>query len=179
MTEEHQNIDKHCVTNMSTENRLAYPKLFKCTLYCDLNLINHRNVKSDVSSAANPCRRFFQLEARIIAAALQLLGKCEMDEQPTQNVLEGGTDATKQEDYFRKLAALVVHTLSLTRYPCRFLGCSKSFAHDGKIRREHEASHNPPLVISYLNDAHVFDTMESKENKEGDDMLAYQTSLIA
>ena len=47
----------------------------KCTMYSDRNLINRRNVKSDVSSAANPCRRFFQLEveARIIGAAVKVI----------------------------------------------------------------------------------------------------------
>jgi hypothetical protein len=44
-------------------------------MYSDRNLINQRNVKSDVSSAANPCRRFFELEveARIIAAAVKVI----------------------------------------------------------------------------------------------------------
>ncbi len=46
----------------------------KCTLYSDRNLVNRRNVKSDVSAAANPCRRFFQMEveARITAAAVKV-----------------------------------------------------------------------------------------------------------
>ena len=34
------------------------------------------------------------------------------------------------------------------RYPCRAPGCSKTFAHGGKSRRNHEASHNPPVVIA-------------------------------
>lgn len=49
--------------------QVAFSKLFsgasahdKCTLYSDRNLINRRNVKGDVSAAANPCRRFFILE---------------------------------------------------------------------------------------------------------------------
>ena len=29
------------------------------------------------------------------------------------------------------------------RYPCRANGCPKTFAHDGKLRTDHEASHNP------------------------------------
>ena len=48
----------------------------KCTLYSDRNLINRRNVKSDVSSAVNACRAFFQLEveARVVAGCLLVLG---------------------------------------------------------------------------------------------------------
>ncbi len=34
------------------------------------------------------------------------------------------------------------------RYPCRAHGCGKTFAHDGKLRRMHEASHNPPVDVS-------------------------------
>ncbi len=43
-------------------------------MYSDRNLANRRNVKSDVSAAANPCRRFFQMEveARITAAAVKV-----------------------------------------------------------------------------------------------------------
>ena len=48
----------------------------KCTLYSDRNLINRRNVKSDVDSAVNADRRFFELEvkARVVAAAMMELG---------------------------------------------------------------------------------------------------------
>lgn len=34
------------------------------------------------------------------------------------------------------------------RFPCRFPGCSFSFKYDGTSRRKHEASHNPPLLVS-------------------------------
>ena len=34
------------------------------------------------------------------------------------------------------------------RFPCRFPGCDYSFKHDGDSRRRHEATHNPPPVIS-------------------------------
>ena len=33
------------------------------------------------------------------------------------------------------------------RFPCRFPGCSKTYAVDGKRRKDHEASHDPPVVI--------------------------------
>ena len=48
----------------------------KCTIHSDRNLGNRRNVKGDVTAAANACRRFFvlEVEARIIAATLQIMG---------------------------------------------------------------------------------------------------------
>ena len=44
-------------------------------MFGDRNLINHRNVKSDIDSAVNPCRKFFKLEvnSRLIAAAMKIL----------------------------------------------------------------------------------------------------------
>lgn len=63
------------------------------------------------------------------------------------------------------------------RYPCRAPGCSKTFAHDGKLRRDHEAQHNPPVIIdgpsvSMLTvDSHISDDKR-------DDMLAYQKALL-
>lgn len=55
----------------------------KCTLFSDRNLINRRNVKQDVTAAANACRRFFILavEARIIAAALHILEMNSIDDK--------------------------------------------------------------------------------------------------
>ena len=55
-------------------------------MFSDTNLINRRNVKGDVTAAANACRGFFQLEveSRVIAAALQLLGMSSIYvEEPT------------------------------------------------------------------------------------------------
>ena len=44
-------------------------------MYSDKNLINRRNVKSDVASAVNACRKFFEIEieARVVAAGLCVL----------------------------------------------------------------------------------------------------------
>ncbi len=33
------------------------------------------------------------------------------------------------------------------RYPCRFPNCDKTYAKDGKRRRDHEASHVPPVCV--------------------------------
>ena len=59
--------------------------------------MNHRNVKGDVTAAANACRRFFQLEveAHIIAAAIELLGITSLeDEILTKNLLPNPDGAT-------------------------------------------------------------------------------------
>ena len=61
------------------------------------------------------------------------------------------------------------------RYPCRAPGCSKTFAHSGKSRRNHEASHNLPVVIAEPN-IPVLDAKSPPEEK--DDMLSYQKPLL-
>ena len=82
-----------------------------CTMYSDRNLVNRRNVKSDVSAAANACRRFFQLEveARIIAAALSILGMKKMDdEKPIRNMFEGTSTTDNKKSYLHHISSLVV-----------------------------------------------------------------------
>ena len=170
-------------------------------------------MKGDVTAAANPCRRFFQLEVetRIIAAALKILGLNSLDpkEKPTKNVFPNQEDAsTKQEKkhYLRKIATLVVDEFVIDqernrkimqsvqlleheqqakeqeidaegRYPCRSSGCTKTFAHDGKLRRDHEARHNPPVVIHGPSSNFLTIDSETSEDKR-DDMFAYQKALL-
>lgn len=52
----------------------------KCTLFCDQNKINCRNVKSDATSAYSPDKVMFILavKAWIVVAALNVLGMCDI-----------------------------------------------------------------------------------------------------
>lgn len=168
-------------------------------------MVNRRNVKGDVSAAANACRRFFQteVETRVIAATLKVLGMNSLDaKNPTQNVLVA-ENATKQakKACLRKIASIVVdqernenimrsaqvieheqhareqQVNAQERYPCRSPGCNKTFAHDGKLRRDHELKHNPPVVIDEPpTDIFVIDSKFTEDNK--DDMLSYQKALL-
>ena len=172
-------------------------------MYSDRNLINRRNVKSDVSSAANACRRFFTLEveARIVAAALHILGMTKMDDpEPTtpEFKLPSGQDHDAKKTYLGKVSASVVDQFVVDqkrncdvqeaakkhqrdqqknvygRYPCRYPGCSKSFVNPGKRRDDHEAGHVPPVSIE-SQDTHVLKPLSTHED---DDMLCYQRSLL-
>ena len=53
-------------------------------MYSDRNLINRRNVKADVHDAYTQCRDFFMLEfeARVVAAAMKILGMSSIDSTP-------------------------------------------------------------------------------------------------
>lgn len=63
------------------------------------------------------------------------------------------------------------------RFKCRAPGCNKDFAHDGKVRRDDEAKHNPPAVIDPIPfRLFVLDTLISEADR--DDMLSYQKALL-
>lgn len=175
--------------------------------------MNRRNVKSDVSGAVNACRRFFQLEVetRVVAAAMQYLGMTKMDDTPSAVSFpsESSTDAVKKA-FLNKVTTYVVDTFVVDhernrnikesvhkfelqskekpnpdgRYPCRFPGCSRTFVHNGKCRKEHEAGHNPPLVIDDNDDTSTDVFFKSSkedvdnDDKDRDDMLSYQKALL-
>ncbi len=97
--------------------QLAFQNLYsassgydKCTLYADRTLINRQNVKSDVSSAVNPCRQFFTLEvhARVIAATLKVLNMANLEEEP--GIPFPGDESSKEDkkNYLEFVCAKVV-----------------------------------------------------------------------
>lgn len=128
------------------------------------------------------------------------------DERPKQNVpppADATREAKK--GYLRRLAAGVVNTFVIDqlrnqavresvlvmqrqqevrqedvtpegRYKCRAPCCDKTFAHDGKLRRDHEAQHNPPVIVEQPATTFI---MNSPVNPgERDDMLSYQKALL-
>ena len=80
-------------------------------MYSDKNLINRRNVKSDVTSAVNAFRRFFEIEieARVVAAGLCVLEMDDVDGDPKHNTYDGPKDVRNEKKaYLRKIASKVV-----------------------------------------------------------------------
>lgn len=61
----------------------------QCTMYCDRNLINRRNVSVDVSKNVNATKQFVMLEinARIVAACMTELNIDEVDGKPSTSAL--------------------------------------------------------------------------------------------
>lgn len=213
-----EQFTKSC--NSSQFQQLAFSKFYsaasaadKCTMYSDRNLVNRRNVKGDVSKAANASRRFFQLEveARVVAAAMKVLGMMSLDASPSTNVFpfeDNATDSNKKS-YLNKIASLVVDTFVVDkernrsmeeavttaqqqqekpnangRFPCRFAGCPKTFAHAGKLRRDHEAQHSPPVDVGGKStdvfDIPSKDDIAAAQDDDGkkDDMLSYQKAFL-
>jgi hypothetical protein len=63
------------------------------------------------------------------------------------------------------------------RYKCRSPGCSSTFKHDGKRRRNHEQKHDPPPVVLEV----IFNDnadMPSPQPSEKDDLYNYSCCLI-
>ena len=78
-------------------------------MYSDRNLINRRNVKSDVSAAANACRRFFtiEVESRIIAATMSVLGIEKLDDEEFPLPINEMSTKDEKKTFLQKTAALV------------------------------------------------------------------------
>ena len=172
-------------------------------MYSDKNLVNRRNLKKDVTTAANACRRFFilEVEARIVAATLHVLGMKKIDDQePTTSTCKLSSNATVEDKkiYLNKVSALVVDQFVVDqkrnldveksvkkmqsdlqtdvygRYPCRYPGCSKTFANPGKLRKDHEEKHEPPVP----DESQGANILKSTLSHEDDDMLCYQRSHL-
>ena len=171
-------------------------------MFSDRNLINRRNVKSDVTAASNACRRFFaiEVESRIIGGALSVLEMTSLDEE---KVIFPNTEMASKEEkkrFLRKTATHVVDKFVIDqkrndkileavqviqqytearqqaanlkgRYPCRYQGCPKTFAHDGKVRREHESQHNPPPQVDDPELSNLICDLQIDE-QDRDDMFA-------
>lgn len=64
------------------------------------------------------------------------------------------------------------------RYPCRLPTCEVTFAKDGKRRRDHEASHTPPVQVEEpAVTATLPDPPSNEEKKKQDDMYQYNICL--
>ena len=117
--------------------------------------VNQINLKKDVTTAANACRRFFilEVEARIVAATLHVLGMKKIDDlEPThlhanshpmqllrtrrctltKYLLLWSTNLlwTKREILMWK-SQLRKCRVTYRHYPCRYPGRSKTFANSG------------------------------------------------
>ena len=66
------------------------------------------------------------------------------------------------------------------RFPCRFPGCSRSFKYNGRTRRNHELSHEPPVQVDNetLVTTSSVCTTPPKESKPGDDVYNYNCALM-
>lgn len=67
------------------------------------------------------------------------------------------------------------------RFPCRFPGCNKSFKYNGKTRRNHELSHEPPVQVddpTLVATTTPTCTTPLQESKPGDDVYNYNYALM-
>ena len=128
-------------------------------------------MSKEVDKKFSACKQFFllEIEARVVAATLDYMEICRLDDTPDEEVLPSSlTDASDetQAAFLKKIAndvvdnyiinedniAILMEDLEKHRYndvgkldngrfACRFNSCSKTFAHDGKRRIAHEKTH--------------------------------------
>ena len=86
-------------------------------MYSDRNLINRRNVREDVHQAYTQCKEFFilEFEARVVAAAFQILGMSSLDDIPglcplPQPNKEGKIPDVLGKLYLHKVAKAILDT---------------------------------------------------------------------
>ena len=79
----------------------------------------------------------------------------------------------------------LLNTQQLTqdgKFPCRFQGCPKSFKYDGKSRRSHEMTHNPPPEIPAQQPVSVSSCSKSRPSTTRaelkDDVFNYNCGLL-
>ncbi len=69
------------------------------------------------------------------------------------------------------------------RFLCRFPGCSKTFKYNGKSRRKHEQSHNPPITTSVADTSVHSDVSSYKPTTSTtqivDDVFNYNAALLS
>jgi hypothetical protein len=158
-------------------------------------------VVEEVKNKFSACKQFFnmEIEARVVAAALNILEINTTDDKPAENFvppsLETASLATKRE-FLKDLSSRIVDKFILHedkvntlikdlenykgssdsngRYPCRYPGCTKTFSHDGKRCISHEKTHglHEQTSQSTLHN----DTSIASKNR--DDMLNYQYALL-
>ena len=65
------------------------------------------------------------------------------------------------------------------RYPCRFRGCQASFKYDGRSRRLHELTHDPPPEIKEVPQLASTHPSQAEENEATkDDVFDYHCSMM-
>lgn len=150
------------------------------------------------------------MKARLIAAAMQLVGVKNVDDKPSDEVLLShlpNAGNAEKKAYLRKLATEVVDNFVLRReeietaldnllnamdeearirrgqdesghFICKFPGCDKTFAHNGKRLRDHEATHVAPVSVDDSENQQAVTGAVPPKSPEKDDMFNYQCSFL-
>jgi hypothetical protein len=160
--------------------------------------VNRRNVTNEVDKNFSACKQFFrmEIEARVVAAALDCMGMTCIEDTPPENILPPSlvkATVEVQRKFLRDLVFRVVDTYIVNeknidahieeleqeskfnegrlpdgRFGCRFPGCKKSFANNGKRRFLHEKTHG--LHPNVKRPTHSITVK--------DDVLNYQLALL-
>ena len=112
-------------------------------------------------------------------AASKIVEKITFSEEDTNNLINGILNIQDKEN--------AIWNRQLTtegRFPSRFTGCTPLFKYDGKSRRKHELTHNPPPVIPHeppkpTNDTSAEEFSLQDESLMKDDVYNYNCGLLS
>lgn len=114
-----------------------------CTMVSDRNLVNRRNVKSDVHKAYRPNRDFLLIEvkSRIIAAAKKVFGLKSSSDCPPNLIPSAVKDQDKLQklSFLNKMAAQVVDELVLQKNSIHRFGDSINEEHERQLKVDEQA----------------------------------------
>lgn len=106
-------------------------------------------------------------------AAAMIVEKLVVDKEMMDETITSMISAQERQE--------IVNKIELNpdgRFPCRYPGCSKSFKYNGKSRKRHELSHDPPVDVSDNCDS-IPTPAQVLPSKDGDDVFNYNTALLA
>lgn len=109
------------------------------------------------------------------AAAGQVVDKFVFVEGSVDKLIDEVITAQERQD--------VMNNQQLTpdgRFPCRFASCQRSFKYDGKSRKNHEMTHDPPPIFDDPPTPTLDKPKETSEEKKvkKDDTFCYNSALI-
>ena len=80
----------------------------QCTLFCDRNVINRRNISKDVSKNVSATKKFvlIEIDARIVAACMNELGISNIDGQPSSHVIPENLKTASRDEKRKFLMSL-------------------------------------------------------------------------
>lgn len=106
-------------------------------------------------------------------AAAMIVDKLVVDKEMMDETITSMISAQERQE--------IVNKIELNpdgRFSCRYPGCSKSFKYNGKSRKRHELSHDPPVDVSDNCDS-IPTPAQVLPSKDGDDVFNYNTALLA
>ena len=119
----------------------------------------------------NANQRYLMLEMEVSLPQHRIPSYCFIYDWLRSTGLEDGRPTCARKKKLARVAPLSGPSVTIIIL-CP--GCSKTFANPGKLRKDHEEKHEPPVP----DESQGANILKSTLSHEDDDMLCYQRSLL-